>query len=171
MGKDMGMKIENGKRYNTRFGEVDGPMNVPPIGKWRGNVIADWDDHGWCEGGKFRTDGKTDSRDLISEYIEPATAPDMSQNRVPWGLLTDVEQAALHAWVSLGMPIEVFRHRGFLPMQIAQTISPHREDIYRTVSPPVITEERHDITTASGQLVTVTMTLHDGKPISGTVAV
>jgi hypothetical protein len=107
----------------------------------------------------------------ITENHEPAAPIDMSQNRVPWGLLTDAERGALDAWVMSGKPVEIFAAGEWCSMQLPRILTPGNAAIYRTVAPPVITEECQDISTNAGHLVTVTLTLQDGKPISGTVAV
>jgi hypothetical protein len=69
------MKIEEGKYYRRRDGEVVGPM-VPSkhrIGAW---VI---NDHAWYEDGRFLNSGVPHMMDLISEvYVSdtpPADAP------------------------------------------------------------------------------------------------
>ena len=236
----MTVKPEHGKRYNTRDGQVVGPMNVPPIGNWEPIVVASYGRLGWCLDGKYLY-GKVSPLDLVSEYIEPTAelawiewhggecpiksdktvisvmyetgeglyqntrdgwrwcwnnngkrgdiiayritenheptepAPiDMSQNSVQWGLLTDAEKAALEEWAKAGKKVLLYSAFGWsesIGAKIGLELLPTFTTIYRTVSPPVITEERQDISTAAGHLVTVTLTLHDGKPISGTVVV
>jgi hypothetical protein len=109
---------------------------------------------------------------ITENHEPPYYAPiDMSQNRVPWGLLTDAERGALDAWVMSGKPVEIFAAGEWCSMQLPRILTPGNAAIYRTVAPPVITEECQDISTNAGHLVTVTLTLQDGKPISGTVAV
>lgn len=105
----------------------------------------------------------------ITENHEPTeTAPDMSQNRVPWGLLTDEERGVIEAWVNSGGKVTSW-WQGWSECEIAH-VGPRNNVIYRTVAPPVITEEHHVITMLAGHLVRVAVTLQDGKPISGTVA-
>lgn len=109
----------------------------------------------------------------IIEDHEPAetAAPDMTQNRVIWGLLTDDERAAVHAWLNAGGKVEqwdntnqMWRYFNVFGFEMSPS------SIYRTVAPPMITEVTQECFIGC-HLVTVTLHLHDGKPISGTVAV
>jgi hypothetical protein len=103
------------------------------------------------------------------EPAEPTCEPiDMSQNRVTWEMLTDAEQSALRAWRGI---IEWWNYASKSWTKGEVDDMPGDEVIFRTVAAPVITEEKQDISTNSGHLVTVTLQLQDGKPISGTVKV
>jgi len=59
---------------------------------------------------------------------------DMTNNRVPYGLLTDAEKAALKEHEKAGGKIEVWHHETgwFAP----STLPPFRDSIYRTVPLP-----------------------------------
>ena len=68
------MKIEDGKYYQTRDGQVVGPMNVPPkLDHWSKAVISDCavegDVEGWFECGKYRKNESHDL-DLIAEWAD-----------------------------------------------------------------------------------------------------
>ena len=115
--------------------------------------------------------------DIISYRIiedhEPAEpAPiDMSQNRVQWELLTDAEKAEIESWVKGGKKVvRLIGHSSQWIEAEAAKVSMYPNMIYRTVSPPVITETVHGVE-IDGHTVTINLTRHDGKPISGTVVV
>ena len=104
----------------------------------------------------------------ITENHEPTeTAPiDMSQNRVPWGLLTDAEKAAIEGHNG---PREFYAFRRAKWCSI-ETLGGCDDIVFRTVAQPVITSATYD-RCVNGHRCFITLVYHDGKPISGTVAV
>ena len=71
------MKIEAGKYYRRRDGEVVGPMapSKHRIGAW---VI---NDHAWYEDGRFLNSGVPHMMDLISEVYVSDTLPDAPETK------------------------------------------------------------------------------------------
>lgn len=91
------LKIENGKRYVTRGGDIVGPMNVPPKWPyWIAAIVADCGDSSWKDGGFKEDGGNPHQFDLISEYVE-APAIDLTAITTPFGLLDDATKSALKA--------------------------------------------------------------------------
>ena len=106
----------------------------------------------------------------ITENHEPTEpAPiDMSQNRVQWELLTAAEKAEFRAWDSQYI---TYFHRILLAWHKYDPGDGFRDaGVYRTIYQPVITETVHGVE-IDGHTVTINITRHDGKPISGTVEV
>ena len=231
----MTVSPEHGKRYNTRDGQVKGPMSRQECGHMGDGAGCMGDDGGliWCLDGKYLY-GKGSPLDLVSEYIEPTAEPawiewhggecpiksdktmgkirlrdgeesrtthpvlncmwnhngnrndiiayritenhepaetapiDMSQNRVPWGLLTDAEKSTLREWAPQHL---TYFHQILHTWHKYDSSHGFRDaGVYRTVSPPVITETVHGVE-IDGHTVTINITRHNGKPISGTVVV
>lgn len=105
------LKIENGKRYVTRGGDIVGPMNVPPKYKgWSKYVVSDCEDYAWLDGGLKVSTAVHHKDDLISEYVE-APATDLTAITTPFGLLDEATQSALKAH---GGPYEAYYDSGWL---------------------------------------------------------
>lgn len=84
------MKIEAGKFYRTRDGEIVGPME-PNASDWfplkavyKGDTIS------WSANGTFTIDGAISIRDLIEEVPDPRQpAPHEAEERFEWGKVLD----------------------------------------------------------------------------------
>lgn len=102
----MTLKIEAGKRYITRAGDVTTPMqpNDDPLLTWS----ADCDGPGtWYEDGRYLAAGEA-SYDLVAEYVEPpaqveSPIPDeiLTQTTCPLEMLQDSTPSGDHKTVRL----------------------------------------------------------------------
>lgn len=66
----MKLKLEAGKRYVTRRGEVTGVMHYDSAADQPFTAVFDGEWHSWSKNGCFMNDDES-GMDLVSEHVEP----------------------------------------------------------------------------------------------------
>ncbi len=77
------LKLEAGKKYTRRDGQIVGPLEAY---SWHATATYAFHFHGdaWTANGEWFV-GSTNYRDLVSEYVEPEPAPEPEQPRFKVG--------------------------------------------------------------------------------------